>query len=249
MQAEPYGAGEIELTKFRTLAAWRHSKYEDEGDPLRVLHFQRLLREASHLAMGDYVEMGTQHGGTAKIIYDLMVPGAELFCFDTFTGFDAEDLKIESTVGAHGFTTESISDVDIGFVRDMILGDGRTSDRLHLVPGRVPQTLAPFANRRWRFAHLDMDLYEPTKRALEWLWPRLVPGAIVLFHDYDALPSIKVAVDEFSKPKGLVASPLSDRFGSSVLFKPPSAHHNTGLNLRRFASRAKQRLKTIVRKR
>jgi hypothetical protein len=52
------------------------------------------------------------------------------------------------------------------------------------------------------------------------------PGGILLFHDCDALPSIKLAVDGFSKPKELVASPLNDRFGGVALFKPPAAERN-----------------------
>ena len=240
IQTEPLGTTELDIQTFRTLAAWRKSKYSTEGDPLRILHFQRLLREVAYLPTGDYIEMGTQHGGTAKIIFDLMVPGAELFCFDTFTGFDAKDLEIESTVYEHGFTTESIPYTNIDIARETILGEGKTSDRLTLVPGRVPQSLPPFAGRRWRFAHLDMDLYEPTKRGLEWLWPRLEPGAAILLHDYDALPSVRKAVDEFSRPKGLVASPLSDRFGSAVFFKPPADGF-----LPTFSRRVKRRLRRL----
>jgi hypothetical protein len=240
-QFEPYGTTESDIRTFRELAAWRTSKYSDEGDPLRILHFQRLLREVVYLPYGDYIEMGTQHGGTAKIIFDLMVPSANLYCFDTFTGFDPKDLEIESTVFAHGFTTESIPYTTIEIARDTILGEGNTSDRLTLVPGRVPETLSPFRGRRFRFAHLDMDLYEPTKRGLEWLWPRMEPGAPIFLHDYDALPSIRKAVDEFTRPKGIAASPLSDRFGSAVFFKPPSDGF-----LPTFSRRVKRRLKRLL---
>ncbi len=240
VQTEPLGTTEDEIQTFRALAAWRESKYATEGDPLRILHFLRLLKEVSYLPTGDYIEMGTQHGGTAKIIFDLMVPGAKLFCFDTFTGFDAKDLEIESAIYEHGFTTESIPYTNIQLARDTVLGEGKTSDRLTLVPGHVPQSLSPFASHRWRFAHLDMDLYEPTRTALEWLWPRLEPWAAILLHDYDALPSVRKAVDEFSRPKGIVASPLSDRFGSAVLFKPPSDKL-----LLTFGSKVKRRLRRL----
>ncbi|WP_316207635.1 MULTISPECIES: class I SAM-dependent methyltransferase [unclassified Bradyrhizobium] len=221
VQAEPYALTAVELAQFRALSAWRHQEYDDETDPLRVLHFQRLLSEVARLPFGDYIEMGTQHGCTAKIIYDLMVPSAHLYCFDTFQGFHAEDLKIEDGIRPHGFTKDSIAVVDISKVRDKILGEAQVSEQLTLVAGRVPYSLAPFRDRQFRFAHIDMDLYEPTSQGLSWIWPQLIPGAIVLFHDYDALPSIRKAVDEFARPRGLLAVPMSDRFGSALLFKPP----------------------------
>ncbi|WP_315759286.1 MULTISPECIES: TylF/MycF/NovP-related O-methyltransferase [unclassified Bradyrhizobium] len=220
-QAEPYALTENERDQFRALWTWRHNEYDDELDPLRVLHFQRLLTEVARLPSGDYIEMGTQHGCTAKVIFDLMVSDAHLYCFDTFEGFHPDDLKIEDSIRAHGFTTDSIPKVDFRQVPEKILGVGRTSDRLTLVPGRVPHTLEPFAHLRFRFAHLDMDLYEPTAQGLSWLWPRMVPGGLIFLHDYDALPSVRKAVDEFARPKGLLAIPMSDRFGSSLLFKSP----------------------------
>jgi O-methyltransferase len=101
-------------------------------------------------------------------------------------------------------------------VRDIIT-DRAPSDRLTLVKGRVPETLAPHENRRWRFAHLDMDLYEPTRAAIEWLWPRMVPGGIIFFHDYGVLPGVKKAVDDLVQPLQRIAIPMGDRFGSVVV--------------------------------
>lgn len=222
LQAEPYVLSPEQISQFRELASWRESNYGDY-DPLRILHFQRVLQEVAGLPEGEYLEMGTQYGGTAKIIFDLMPTDRKLFCFDTFTGFNAEDLRIESTVRPHGFTTESIRPLDPQTVRSNILGSGPAgrSERLVLVPGHVPGSLGPFGEYSWRFAHFDMDLYEPTRLALDWVWPRMVPGGILLFHDYDALPTVRKAVDEFVNPLGLLAIPLSDRFGSAIVFKPP----------------------------
>lgn len=86
-----------------------------------------------------------------------------------------------------------------------------------MIPGRVPETLAPYEGYRWRFAHLDMDLYEPTRTALEWLWPRMVPGGIINLHDYSALQGVKKAVDDFLHPLQRLAIPMGDRFGSVVI--------------------------------
>jgi hypothetical protein len=201
---------------FTDLTEWRAKNYVGELDPARVVSFIQFMEQVADLPAGDYVEMGTQYGGTAKLIYDLMPATRKLFCFDTFEGFTQPDLDEESKVYHHGFTTKSIAPLAMETVKNIIMGKS-PSDRLTMVKGRVPETLAPYENYRWRFAHLDMDLYEPTRTALEWLWPRMVPGGIIFFHDYTALPGVKKAVDEFVRPLGRLAIPMGDRFGSAVI--------------------------------
>ena len=51
--------------------------------------------------------------------------------------------------------------------------------------------------------HLDLDLYEPTKVALEYLYPKVVPGGIVLLDEYamEGFPGESEAVEEYFKGK------------------------------------------------
>lgn len=225
VQSVPYKLtrDEAALAKFMSLSAWRrhHCNEEwDRWDHLRTVHFMRLIEHANELTDGDYIEMGTRSGGTAKLILELMNRDRSLYCFDTFSGFTQRDLDQESKIRSdHGFTTDSIGPIDHHEVRVVITG-GVADPRLKLVPGVVPASLAPFSDMRWRFAHLDLDLYEPTRTGLEWLWPRIVPGGVVLFHDYDALPGISKAVNQVLMPHGVVAMPMSDRFGSAAVIKP-----------------------------
>jgi O-methyltransferase len=217
-QAIPYAysTNPAKLKVFTDLSEWRAQNYVGELDPVRVVNFIQLIEQVADLPEGDYVEMGTQYGGTAKLIYDLMPVSRRLFCFDTFEGFTQPDLDEESKVYNHGFTTDSIRPLAMETVKNIIMGNS-PSARLTMVKGRVPETLAPYESCRWRFAHLDMDLYEPTRTALEWLWPRMVPGGIIYFHDYGALPGVKKAVDEFVRPLERLAIPMGDRFGSAVI--------------------------------
>ncbi|MCK9917969.1 class I SAM-dependent methyltransferase [Microbacteriaceae bacterium K1510] len=207
------------IERFRRLDQWRAENYKNELDSIRVHLIIRLLEQVSALPGGDYVEMGTQYGGTAKIIYDQMLQTQHLYCFDTFEGFAQQDLDEESKITAHGFTTSSIKPLAWEAVRDIIT-DKQPSSRLTMIPGRVPETLGPYADRIFRFAHLDMDLHEPTRAALDWLWPRMEPRAVILLHDYDCLIGVKKAVDDFCDRVGQVSVPLGDRFGSVVVTKP-----------------------------
>jgi hypothetical protein len=53
--------------------------------------------------------------------------------------------------------------------------------------------------------HFDLDLYEPTKYALDRLWDLVLPGGVVVFDEY-ALPpwgGETTAWDEFAAERGL----------------------------------------------
>jgi O-methyltransferase len=216
MQALPeLYAGDIAKRKvFTDLSDWRAKNYVGEMDPLRVINFIQLMEQVSKLPDGDYIEMGTQYGGTAKLIYDLMPRDRKLVCFDTFEGFTQPDLDKE--IHDHGFTTKSIQPLAMETVRDIITGNTH-SDRLTMVKGHVPESLAPYEEYRWRFAHLDMDLYEPTRLAIEWLWPSMVPGGVIFLHDYGTLPGVKRPVDDFVRSVQRIPIPMGDRFGSVVI--------------------------------
>jgi len=70
-------------------------------------------------------------------------------------------------------------------------------------PGWIPHTF-PRDDARYRFVHVDVDLYQPTRDSLEYFWPRLVPGARMVCDDYN-WPGGKRAVDEFCAARGTSA--------------------------------------------
>ena len=69
-------------------------------------------------------------------------------------------------------------------------------------PGWIPASFAGLPERRYRFVHLDLDLHDPTLAALDYFFPRLAPGAIVVCDDY-AWPGARKAVDAFAVRQGI----------------------------------------------
>ncbi len=57
-----------------------------------------LLGIANAAPEGDYLEIGTHRGESAKVIYKLMDPWRTMYCIDTFEGFAESDLQAEKTV-------------------------------------------------------------------------------------------------------------------------------------------------------
>ncbi len=203
----------------------RHSKalYPGDDDGMRIAQFISLADTVRGLPTGEYAELGTYEGGTARWIWRLMRRGTKLYCFDTFDGFTQADMDIERDHRPnHGWTRTSFKPTTVDGVRRVILM-GEETDRLVLVKGKVPDTLADFCDLRLRFVHVDMDLYEPTRHAVAWAWPRLEPGGVIVFHDYGshaAFPGVSRAVDDYFIPLGLVPITMGDFWGSAVFVKP-----------------------------
>ena len=162
---------------------------------------------------GDIAECGVFRGETL-LAMGLKLEQAErldtkhIFGFDSFEGFD-ELVEVDKQLGGADNIHKQVggfSETSHGQLLAKVQRWG-LSDRVELVPGYFDRTLAAFADRRFSFVHLDCDLYGSYKTCLEFFYPRLSPGAIVLLDEYNdpPWPGCNLAVDEFlaDKPETL----------------------------------------------
>ena len=65
--------------------------------------------------------------------------------------------------------------------------------------GWIPEVFTGVPRRGYRFVHIDVDLYMPIKASLEFFFPQMVPGGMIVIDDYGftSWPGVKQAVDEF----------------------------------------------------
>lgn len=190
------------------------------ADGVRLLMLSKLLEYVRGLSEGDYAEVGTWRGYTAREILADMADGARLYCFDTFEGFDESDVAVEEKWVNDATKRGVFTNTSEAAAREIILDGRQDADRLVMRKGLFPQTFAGLEDHRWRFVHLDVDLYNPTHDALELFYDRLVPGGVVLLHDYDnAWAGVKKAADAFFEDRGIVPVPLCDKAGSAVIIK------------------------------
>lgn len=89
--------------------------------------------------------------------------------------------------------------------------------------GLIPSTFVGLEQHKFSFVHIDVDLYRTTLDCLEFFYPRLVSGGVMLFDDYGIRiyeQAEKKAVDEFfsSRPE----KPISLSNGQTLIFKAPS---------------------------
>jgi O-methyltransferase len=190
-------------------------------NPLRSLQYVWFVNIANQLSEGDFLELGVWHGVSAKQIWNLMDKKSDFYCFDTFEGFVQEDVKVENELFQTGMKKDFLDYSDPSKVRDFIL-DGAKTDQVKVIKGWIPDSLTPYQNLKFRFAHIDLDLYSSTVAALEYVWPRLVEGGVLLLDDYGCslFPGVKKAVDTFFEQFGLTPIPLFDKNISAVVIKP-----------------------------
>ena len=68
-----------------------------------------------------------------------------------------------------------------------------------LYKGWIPEKFNEVKDEEFIFVHLDVDLYQPTLDSLEFFYPRLKKGGVILLDDYGytQFPGAKKCVDEF----------------------------------------------------
>jgi O-methyltransferase len=137
---------------------------------------------------GEYAEVGIYQGSTAKVICEAKGDKTLHLC-DTFEGLPepGEHEQHVEKKGRFACSQESIQKYLQGF------------PNLRLHKGFCPQSVrGVLDDTRFSFVHLDVDLYASTKECLEYFWPRLLPGGIVISHDYSILDGVRRAFTEFT---------------------------------------------------
>lgn len=85
--------------------------------------------------------------------------------------------------------------------------------------GWIPDVFEHQDQRDYRFVHIDVDLHQPILSSLEYFWPKLVKGGVIVVDDYGSLhwPGAKLAVEEFCEINSVNFMGLST--GQAILIK------------------------------
>lgn len=97
-------------------------------------------------------------------------------------------------------------------------------ENIELVPGdvleTVPRYVAEHPELKIALLHVDVDVYAPTRRVLEQLYDRVVPGGIVMLDDYPTVAGATRAVDEFFAGRNVTIQKLPLAHIPAYLVKP-----------------------------
>lgn len=187
---------------------------------LRRVNFSKFLTHVDLFRQvvdlpGSIVECGVFKGHsllTFTKMIEVLCPGDTLkkvIGFDTFEGFVGLDSKDGAPDERRGKVVGGWDSSDFLPALESLIAITQKDSyiprfkRVELVKGDVSETVPAYvrANPGLRIAllHLDLDLYEPTKVALEQLYPLVVPGGIVLLDEYGmpGFPGESAAFDEY----------------------------------------------------
>lgn len=150
---------------------------------------------------GDIVECGVWRGGNI-ILARQLAPERTCWLYDTFDGMTPPCLK-DGDKATRQFNRKTKvgvkhSAVSLPDVRRNLDRFGALDDtKLKFVAGDVRETLPHTRPERIALLRLDTDWYESTLAELQWLYPLLVTGGILIIDDYGHWPGARRAVDEY----------------------------------------------------
>ncbi len=158
------------------------------------------LATAQRAVGGIMAEVGVFQGCSAKLISVGGRPD-ELHLFDTFQGLPQPD-RAERRSMREGHYAASLEAVQ-----------AYLSDQPNLVfhQGMFTGENVACQDRRFSLVHLDVDLKDGTLACLNFFYPRMLQGGVIISHDYSYLAGVREAFDEFlaDKPERAVELPTS----------------------------------------
>ena len=178
-----------------------YNQYDEETDN-RVAWLRNFAgyAAAQNLA-GSVAEYGVCMGEFSYYI-NKYFPDKSLYLFDTFSGFDEQDLCAERSLNNDRFLDGMFNNKDLFAAANeqIVLARMQHQEKCILRKGYFPET-AEGIEDQFCFVNLDMDLYQPMLAGLRFFYSKMCPGGVILMHDYfhPELPGVKQAVEEFEK--------------------------------------------------
>jgi hypothetical protein len=136
-------------------------------------------------------EAGVFAGGTARLICEAKGE-LPLYLFDAFDTLRDGRLSSANEVAAE---LESLFG-SVHVPRSKVESTLRGYPGVHILSGFFPDSTRGLEELQFSFVHLDLDLEMSTRAALEFFYPRLCRGGMIVGDDYN-LPGVRRAFDEF----------------------------------------------------
>jgi O-methyltransferase len=207
------------------------SKTPDSGNKRRARFYNLVsfLQSVNHIDAA-VIECGCWKGLSSYLMGHYLkinnenFVGKDFYVLDSFEGLSdpsKEDVINDSLVDTQGerkgaaFKTKGAYSASLEIVKNVL----HEFPSISFHKGWIPNSLKQLPSLSYKFVHIDLDLYEPIKGSLEYFYPKLVRGGIIICDDYGSLywPGAKQAIEEFAVDKGIRFISLSS--GQAVFIK------------------------------
>jgi predicted O-methyltransferase YrrM len=161
---------------------------------------------------GAIVECGVWRGGSSMLSALALLARGDasrtLWLYDTFEGMVApgeldvtyDGVPAQALLETQERTANAVNDwcvASIEQVRANMDATGYPRERVRLVKGKVEDTIPAQAPDTIAVLRLDTDWFESTWHELVHLYPRLVPGGVLIVDDYGWWRGAREAVDRY----------------------------------------------------
>ncbi|NWF39501.1 methyltransferase [Mariprofundus sp. NF] len=174
----------------------------------RKYTIRELLKLVEGVA-GDTVECGAYQGATSYLICQHAESFSKMHClFDSFEGLSSPG----ENDGSYWQAADLISPE--AACRETL----QSFSNVMYYKGWIPDKFGEVKSGSFSFLHIDVDLYQPTLDALEFFYPRMASGGVIVCDDYGfgTCPGTKLAMDEYFGGKEKI---LSLTTGQGVVIK------------------------------
>jgi O-methyltransferase len=187
-------------------------------DKYRSYEIWQLINEVKNIP-GALIEVGTWRGGSGALISKrarMLGINDTIYLCDTFEGVVKVDRDKDSFYhsGAH-------SDASIKRVEKLVF-DKMKLKNVKILKGIFPEeTKHLIKDKKFRFCHIDVDIYHSAKDIFSWIWDKISVGGVIIYDDYGAEECdgmTKMVNEERGKPGRLIVYNLN---GQAIEIKLP----------------------------
>lgn len=191
-----------------------HSQFTVRGAAIR-----RLTRRLTDLGVsGSIAELGCYQGDLSWQL-NVLMPERRLYLFDTFEGFDPRDIAREQEL--------SCSDSRPGQFRDTkeetLMARMPFPEQVTVKKGWFPETAFDLEEEKFCLAVLDASLYQPTFAGMEFFFPRMSQGGVIVLCNYEnpRCGGVRKAMEDLEKKYGaFLIVPMGDIDGTVMIVHP-----------------------------
>jgi hypothetical protein len=191
------------------ISAWAYllARRTFRPNPLEPLYELALRRVAEVAAEGDFLEFGVYRGASFATFWHMCrklgISNRRFFAFDSFAGLP----------GAEGIWEKGMYACSKGRFATLIRKAGVDMGRVTMVEGLFDQTLTTVTKEKYRLCkaaivHIDCDLYDSTKIALNFIEDMVGVGTALLFDDWNCFRGN----ENCGEPKAFSEWPSAKRF-------------------------------------
>lgn len=165
---------------------------------------------------GQIAELGVFKGEFAKFL-NYAFPERKLYLFDTFDGFDEEELSRDVKDNGICAVREIYKKTSIDTVMDKM----RYKENVIIKQGLFPESLDGL-DEKFAFVSLDCDFEESIYQGLKYFYPNITGGGYIMLHDYNNfIGCAKKALERYENDMDIKIHkvPICDAQGSLVITK------------------------------